>query len=82
MLGFEEFCYKAISCKCKTMSYENHEEIHRENSMKKNNNEEIEERERERERERELRLRKYFLDDWENYRIQKLNYNRDTPSYL
>ena len=45
------------------MSYENHEEIHRENSMKKKNNEEIEERERERERERELRLRKYFLDD-------------------
>ena len=34
------------------MSYENHEEIHRENSMKKKNNEEIEERERERERER------------------------------
>ena len=53
MLGFEEFYYKVISCKCKTMSYENHEEIHRENSMKKKNNEEIEERERERERERE-----------------------------
>ena len=52
MLGFEEFYYKVISCKCKTMSYENHEEIHRENSMKKKNNEEIEERERERERER------------------------------
>ena len=51
MLGFEEFYYKVISCKCKTMSYENHEEIHRENSMKKKNNEEIEERERERERE-------------------------------